>query len=41
MFVGNSSVMVGEILYIKVIGRDISEGHFSKLETFGETVDGN
>ena len=34
VFVVNSSIAVGEILYIKVIGRDISVGHFSKLETF-------
>ena len=34
VFVVNSSVAVGEILYIKVIGRDISGGHFSKLGTF-------
>ena len=34
VFVVNWSVAVGEILYIKVIGRDISGGHFSKLETF-------
>ena len=34
VFVVNSRVVVGEILYIKVIGRDISGGHFSKLETF-------
>ena len=34
VFVVNSSVVVSEILYIKVIGRDISGGHFSKLETF-------
>ena len=34
VFVVNSSIAVGEILYIKVIGRDISGGHFSKLEKF-------
>ena len=33
VFVVNSSVAVGEI-HIKVIVRDISGGHFSKLETF-------
>ena len=30
----NSIVAVSEILYIKMIVRDISGGHFSKLETF-------
>ena len=34
VFVVNSSVVVGEKLYIKVIVRDISGGHFSKLKTF-------
>ena len=34
VFVVNSSVAVGEIVYIKVIVRDISGGHFSKLEMF-------
>ena len=34
VFVVNSNVVVGEILYIKVIVRDISGGHFSKQETF-------
>ena len=34
VFIVNSSIAVGEILHIKVIARDISGGHFSKLETF-------
>ena len=34
VFVVNSSIAVGEILYIKVIVKDISGGQFSKLETF-------
>ena len=34
VFVVNSNIAVGVILSIKVIGRDISGGHFSKLETF-------
>ena len=34
MFAVNSSAAVSEILYIKVIGRDISGGHRSKRETF-------
>ena len=34
VFVVNSGVVVGEILYIKVIVRNISGGYFSKLETF-------
>ena len=33
-FIVNSSVAVDEIIDIKVMVRDISGGHFSKLETF-------